>query len=280
MDYNKIAKTLSSVTNGNKQILTVFEHTFRENVSSLDLQILASGSIPSNIISNCIASALQKAAAEADTLSLPIVSAQIWNPLTAVLLQDSITKPQSEKSKTANPKPLLKEKTSSKKTSDNVSTDISTDDVSRIRKALQCTQPASGIYNNIYHSHISCVKPDCKFCYDLYRQINITKCIGHKPCHNSGYYPHVGKTLWKMIKGRHNRGDKCDIKETKCKPGQILALANIEICDDRGDATPLLTDWSEMEEPNSPVYYSDPNRAKRSRTSAFASYSDEDLCDE
>lgn len=270
MDYNKIAKTLLTVTNGNQQIQTVFEATFRENVSSLDLQILASGQIPSNIISNCIASALQRAADKANALSLPIVSAQIWNPLTAILLHDSINKPQilTMTKQDANSK-HTKEKASSKKIPDNVSVTVSNDQSKQIRKALKQNVPTSGIYNNFYHSHISCVKSECKFCYDLYHQVNVSRCDGHKPCHETGYFPHVGKTLWKMIKGRHQRGEQCKLKEQKCKTGHLPNLnQDLDICVTNRGKISSEDDWNtimEQEpEPKSPVYY--PSTTKRLRS--------------
>lgn len=277
MNYNKIAKTLSTVTNGNQQILTVFEATFRENVSSLDLQILASGIIPSNILSNCLASALQVAADKANSLSMPLVSAQIWNPLTAVLLRDSMMTPRSKiESKPAISKSLTKVKTSAKST--DVSELVSTDQVEKIRTALKHNIPSSGLYNNSHHSHISCVKLKCAFCATMYKQVNITKCIGHKPCHDTGYYPHIGKSLWKMVKGRHNRGEPCKLKVEPIKPGQIPSLNQTkEIANNRGKTTST-SDWAEEVEmtldteepdesidefPKSPVYYPTIQAGKR-----------------
>lgn len=265
MDYQKIAKTLLTVTNGNAQIQNVFESTFRENVASLDLQILASGSIPHNIISNCIASALQKAANEANTLALSTVSAQIWNPLTAILLRESarpVPVPLKSKFASSNTK---REKITLAKASDTVSDNISKDDIRKIHLALQQNKPTSGIYNNSFHSHISCVKPQCQFCMDLFQQVNISKCVGHKPCHASGHYPHVGKTLWKMIKGRHDRGDQCKLKDQICKKGYLPSLlTDLRLCEQ-----PEESDWNNLMDdvPPSPVYYPtvnfSPKRARR-----------------
>jgi len=270
MDYHKIAKTLSTVTNGNQRIQTVFEQTFRENVSSLDLQILASGHIPSNIISNCIASALQKASEEAKILALHTEAAQIWNPLTAVLLRESAKsvsipiKPKLPPSKTKSEHVALV------KASDTVSKDIiSPDEIEKIRLALKQNIPTSGLYNNVFHSHISCVIPNCQFCKDLYHQVNISKCTGHKPCHVSGFYPHVGKTLWKMIKGRHDRKDQCKLKDQNCKKGKLPSI--IAGCKKlRITNEDSITSWADtVDEPPSPVYYptvtySPGKRAKRS----------------
>lgn len=227
MDYKKVERALSVIIGDNKQILTVFETAFRDTISSLDMQILASGTIPAKIVSNCMAAALQRAAEEAKTSGLNSLAAQLWNPLTACLVQQVSCQPTSvpntkqkpsEKSSTI-VKPVVKEKLVSK------ADPVDYTAAKKIRAKLKQHLPTTGYFNNSYHSHISCITPNCQFCCDLYHQVNITKCSGHKQCHPVGYYPHVGKTLWKLLKGKHEKREPCKLQNKPCSSGQITNLA-------------------------------------------------------
>lgn len=283
MDYKKVERAISAITGENAQILTVFESAFRENVSSLDMQILMSGIIPTKIISNCIASALQTTAQEAAASGLSSLAAQLWNPLTACLVQQashtslsSIPKSIPDKPSTKLP---VKSTAKDKAVTENTPT-ISSELSVTIRAALGRNRPSAGFFNNSYHSHINCLKSECSFCNNLYQQVNITKCSGHKPCHPCGYYPHVGRTLWKLLKPKHMKSEPCKLQNKPCQPGQVQNLASesiVEVQRHNFDESMSLNtnsnqSWNdtiaedELEE-KEPVFYPSPARIKRQRAS-------------
>lgn len=89
-------------------------------------------------------------------------------------------------------------------------------------KGLILTKPFP--FRNTAHTHIKCNVPNCAFCKDLFKQVNLTKCEGHKPCSNTGFYPHVGSALWAMVKSKHAKGVPCKLKSKACKQNELPAL--------------------------------------------------------
>lgn len=63
-------------------------------------------------------------------------------------------------------------------------------------------------------SWIKCTKVNCSFCRKLFRTTLVTqcgnnpyaKCTSQEPCVPCGWFPHVGKTLWKILKDFHKDG--------------------------------------------------------------------------
>jgi hypothetical protein len=281
MDYKKVERALSAITGENAQILTVFESTFRENVSSLDIQILMSGIIPPKIISNCIASALQTTAREAKASGLIDLAAQLWNPLTACLVQQAHTSLPISKSIPDKPSTKSTVKSTAKDKAVPETQVISDDVAGTIRASLGRNRPSAGFFNNSYHSHINCLKSECSFCENLYKQVNITKCSGHKPCHPCGFYPHVGRTLWKLLKTKHFKSEPCKLQNKPCQPGQIQNLASESIVEDqrsnfddsmshKSDSNQTWYDMTALEDDpfeKEPVTYPTPSRIKRQRAS-------------
>lgn len=66
----------------------------------------------------------------------------------------------------------------------------------------------------IRHLKTGCSRAECTFCRDAVRNVTITKCIGHAPCHASGWYPHVGKLLWEILRRKHDKGLPFEPKKT------------------------------------------------------------------
>lgn len=233
--------------------------------------MLANGLIPKPIVSNCIANALQQASRTANEAGLAQQAIQIWNPLTAALLKDSTPQlPSTSKNKdkhSAEKSSFVKNQL--KKGPDTVSKSSTPVDVTRIHNALKQNIPTYGLYSNKFHSHISCVKPNCQFCTDMYLNINISRCEGHPQCHSSGYYPHVGKVLWKMIRGRHDREVQCTLKAKGCKDGELPSLNDKAQADHDATTSPLRMNWAETPpevefiQPMSPIYRPQPRAATK-----------------
>lgn len=278
MDYKKVERSISAIIGDKEQILTVFEHSFRDTISGLDMQILASGNIPSKIISTCIANALQAASKEANALGCSSIAVQLWNPLTACLVQQvaaptstfTLSKPPTLEKPSSTKKVVVKGKSASK------DKPVEPEFAEKIRCTLKLNKKSSGFFNNAYHNHVSCVKPDCQFCCNLYQQVNITKCSGHKACHPCGYYPHVGKTLWKILKGRHDKGESCKLKNKPCSTSEIQNLAfetqrghndNVDYENELDGISNL--SWAEQSELDNsfsekePIFYPKPRKAAR-----------------
>lgn len=66
------------------------------------------------------------------------------------------------------------------------------------------------LYGNSYHTYIRCRSHTCKFCRSMFQHIVVTSCAEYqhdkKPCHPSMFYPHVGRSLWKQLKAKHDNG--------------------------------------------------------------------------
>lgn len=80
-------------------------------------------------------------------------------------------------------------------------------------------------YNNPEHKHIVCTKEDCMFCRSAFRRIHLTKCDGHKSCDRSGWFPHIGKTLWKLVQRNHQDSREFVGSTQPCKLHELPALA-------------------------------------------------------
>lgn len=232
--YNKLISTLTTLTKGETFLIHEFEKHFRSCISSLDIQTLLDGPIPQHITQNILSSSLQHLSEYAykqfEDTNKPIyqqLAAQLWNPLIVELLLHvglgSVEQERRPSTQTTKIRNGSMQKAFSK-------LEISNDDASRVRSELRkYTSKVKQPYQNRFHKHISCERKDCNFCLTMFKTVNITKCVGHKPCHKTGYYPHVGTSLWSMIKKRHT-SNVCDFKIHPCKEGEILAISG-EILD-------------------------------------------------
>lgn len=80
-------------------------------------------------------------------------------------------------------------------------------------------------YNNPQHKHIVCDKENCTFCRSAFRHIHLTRCEGHESCDKSGWFPHIGKTLWKLIHRNHQDSREFVGSTNPCKLHELPALA-------------------------------------------------------
>lgn len=229
--YKKYFLALSQITNSDAELLKHFEDTFRFAISSLDMQILMDGIIPPKILLNVLQNSLKSTsqlAFEKSTTShnsnFLHMSFQIWNPLLEVTIRDCKTLLSASRLENTPSKQPSKNKVGSIAAAFE---DLKIDEVqsNQIRILLKehgasTKRPFAGKF----HKHIQCSKDNCNFCKTLYHSVNITKCVGHKPCHRSGYYPHIGHPLWCMLKNKHNK-EICNLTPKTCKPGELPSLS-------------------------------------------------------
>lgn len=221
MDYKKLERATKSLLETYPHLLLAYEDNLREAVASQDLQLLLSNSIPNKIWANCIAMSLRHTAELAKSESLNNIAEQLWNPIVESLLtmlskQVSVELTRPLPTKTAVRKPVTLTRSEAPQT---------TLGEQEVREQLM--QKVDEVkFSSAFHKHIKCGTPSCKFCTDLYKQVHITRCVGHSPCHPSGYYPHVGKPLWNMLKTKHNKQTPCKLKNRPCKPDELPCLDN------------------------------------------------------
>lgn len=213
------------------------------------MQILMDGVIPPKILINLLSNSLQSTsnlALDKYKLSQNIeflhMSYQIWNPLLEVTLRDCRTLVSANGlEKTSSTKPSKHRVGSISAAFEDLT--IQESQVQRVRQQLKDHgSSAKRPFTNKFHKHIDCSQDNCKFCVKLFHSVNITKCVGHKPCHKTGFYPHIGQPLWCMLKNKHNKSD-CNLLPKPCKPGEIKALNQDEDkCEKEFSAT---TSWAD-----------------------------------
>lgn len=136
-------------------------------------------------------------------LEMKAIADRLWNPMVAMFANAAL-KPASP---TIVKKPV-EEKPLGKRTPKALGPPIAPGlDVNQVHQRLRaCLQTRPHLYQTPAHSHIRCDQRNCSFCLKVFRTINLTKCVGHKACSNTGFYPHVGPALWSMLKRDHHNG--------------------------------------------------------------------------
>lgn len=277
MDYGHILDALRLIPDMPEFLILEFENNFRSNLSSIDLKVLASGNIPKITIHNCLISSLQHISSIARTeyersqdIKFLKLDVTLWNPLTASMFQQlvNITVKAMPSQQSLEDHKMQKNKKHSKPVPLPVNpTEDEQSDIRKRLKAVIITKPT--LYSTPYHGHVKCTVPKCEACHSLFMSLNITRCDGHKKCCSVGWYPHVGPSLWKMLKKRHSTGKPMNIAVKVCKSHEIPSLAGnqtkqssgcidddqISICSERSDNT-MVTDsvstQSAASEPPSP----------------------------
>lgn len=74
---------------------------------------------------------------------------------------------------------------------------------------------------------VTCMTVGCKFCGDLFSNVTITPCQGHKPCVPKGWYPHIGSALWKQLARKHDSGAEY-VYKAKSRSGGMLPLTSVQ----------------------------------------------------
>lgn len=162
------------------------------------------------------------------------IADQLWNPMTATLTKLSLKESPSESTKALKTK--IHSKKSVKPSADPISPDV---DSQQVRQRLRLVLRSKlNLYKNEAHHHIKCVAKSCTFCTDLFQRVNITKCVGHRLCHATGFYPHVGTALWAMLKNKHVKRQQCTlpIKQPAVHELPALLEPTLSECDESNDS--------------------------------------------
>lgn len=271
MDYKKLERSTKSLLEPYPHLFITYENTIREAIASQDLTLLLSNSIPNRIWANCIAMSLRATADHAKRESLTSIAEQLWNPIVDSLLQMLSKQVSAEVTR-----PLKTVKTVQKKVQKPRSeAQPPKVDAQTVRDQLMQIVDSPNLFSTPGHKHVKCATPSCQFCSTLFKQLHITKCTGHAPCHPSGYYPHVGKPLWNMLKSKHARSTSCKLNKRPCKDGEYPCLED-SLNEKTGDEENVLfddqPDWLEQpvdsnDSDRSEVYY--PVVPKRPNTSVL-----------
>lgn len=88
-----------------------------------------------------------------------------------------------------------------------------------------CTYLASDQPPYKHVPYMDCKHTLCSFTRTLFQNIALTKCVGHKKCVPSGWFPHVGMTLWKSIASKHSEGSIFTAKSRTLKPNEMMPLS-------------------------------------------------------
>lgn len=78
-------------------------------------------------------------------------------------------------------------------------------------------------YKHVHY--IDCKHTRCSFTRTLFTQVALTKCVGHKKCVPSGWFPHVGMTLWKSLASKHTELSIFKAKTRVLKDNEMQPLA-------------------------------------------------------
>lgn len=227
-DYNTIRNTVEVVVGSYTFLLQEFESTIRDVISSIDIQLLLTNSIPASTIQNSISSALShvsnRALEEYDrtqNLEFRSIADKLWNPLTSLFSSLAIKEVVAAPS-TSSTGSRKSDKPKTKRLVQPVSADV---DKKMVRSRLRAVLLSKTLlFRTPGHPHVKCDTIRCEFCRTLFLTLNITKCVGHKACHSTGYYPHIGTALWSMTKSRHAKGLSCKVRSKACGPHEIEAL--------------------------------------------------------
>lgn len=227
-DFNTLLESVKVVTRNHTFLFEHFERELRDVIASCALQDLVNSTIPKKTILNAIISSLESTsqlaleeAARVQNSDLDSISAQLWNPLVASLVKMLFSGPVKHEKKVS-PTKTKQRKDVSKAPSRTVTLPSSAE-VDKIRSSLKAVAlTRTRLYANT--GHVTCDRDCCAFCKHMFMNLNLTKCEGHKKCSASGWYPHVGKSLWSMLKAKHAALVPCKLKPQACKSGELPAL--------------------------------------------------------
>lgn len=165
-------------------------------------------------------------AAETGNTTLNDIALQLWNPLVRELIKTTVKYVKHNSAPPEQARGTLSKhvkKLTITKAMENLS--LHESEKEGIMNSLKLHGTNSyNPYNNAYHRHLQCVNPTCEFCLALYSSVNITRCVGHRKCVPSGYFPHVGTSLWNMLKSKHKRRESFRNIGKPCKPGELPSL--------------------------------------------------------
>jgi len=231
-----ILASVEKILTQDPHLFSEFQALLRENIASLPLAELLSGTITATELTKAIS-------ASCEALSLTIITQitpsteqryrsyadQIWNPLVSALLNRP-SAPLKVKAPTHLPKPISQPGPSG--LPNNASQPLMTASLNHEpmdELTVQSIQTSVRTYRSensvLYRNamHIKCTKPECAFCIAAFTTLNLTRCVDHIPCTKLGWFPHIGKPLWKRLRPSHDRGLPYRPKKVEPKAGEILS---------------------------------------------------------
>lgn len=110
--------------------------------------------------------------------------------------------------------------------------------------------------------HVTCSDTFCTYCRSMFYNIALTKCVGHKKCVPSGWFPHIGGGLWRSQKKHHKENAVFYPMDRDDKVNELPSLAK----NNSDKQSPI--DWSEDSTPSLS------HRSKRRHTSSMDSIND------
>lgn len=211
------------------------------------MSLLLDGNIPQQIINNLLTTSLESTAqfcldlfernSEAKFKS---IADMLWNPITACLFKVAASKVTMRKETILS---RLPRKAEQRLKPAKLPVSLPDGEIASIRHKLNDIKlTRSVLYDTPGHPHVKCVTPSCKICQCLFTNLNITKCEGHKRCSKVGWYPHVGPSLWQMIRKKHAENRDVGILPKSCKAHEIPALASVDICRSQTDSDSMQDD--------------------------------------
>lgn len=226
---HRILNAVNTISGEHVDIASEFERTFRNLYSSLDINVLFSGQIPVSIVANVIRASLTKTSEfaadkfrQTGIAQYHVISTLLSNPLLdetieVIVKHTCVVKEKRTKALKKDAKTIALARAFQA---------LSTDEVDWDNIAATLLQRDKSIhpFDNSFHTHINCMDTTCRFCTQLFTDIHLTKCVGHRKCNPVGYYPHVGVSLWNIIKSRHRKGLPYQLKERDSRPGELKAL--------------------------------------------------------
>lgn len=206
----RLTKAVKTVLLDLPDIYREFEDSIRDIIASSDLQVLLSGNVPSITLFHSVRTSLAKIA-ESVPQDRPDIYYQLHGPFVNVLIDlleeqcllatTAYQDKQKVATHTVKKDPNLMN-TRIKPTKSIAEQNVVKPDLSLVHtQLLTYLQKNPAPYKRI--KHIACDSNDCRFCTSLFRNVHLTKCEGHKPCVQAGWFPHVGKALWSSLRRKH-----------------------------------------------------------------------------
>lgn len=238
INYSIILEPLRKILAKHEFLFVWFEDKLKSVLHDVDVVALLSGSISQKALHLALVDTLQALSAYAleeyertNNLEYRSISDMVWNPINAAFLKLPLLeqKPSvKENSSTSNSNKDTKSLKSSRtlNPSVNVAPELDEDERQRLYdKILATRETREVLYRTKFHSHVKCEEARCKYCTHLFNTLNLTKCIGHAACSKTGWYPHVGASLWKMVKTKHNSRSECTLVPKACKAHELPSLS-------------------------------------------------------
>jgi hypothetical protein len=233
MSLVQVKKVVIALLKDDADLTKLFTDTFTDSVASVDIDELLSGNISHDTLISALNSALETTSTEAlrvyevtKDIKFLALSHQLHSPVVTALLSllpppDILSRGTSiaSTSRTAarswcTPDPDIKARPSpgaSRYAPASVPKRLN------IRREQTAPPPldTDSIHKDVeqfystprvlYSSSrvVTCRRTSCSICRHVFTHLNLTRCVGHKPCTPCGWFPHVTPMLWSGLKKVH-----------------------------------------------------------------------------